>query len=97
MDLSRRFVHCEDVIEQRSGEDLVLFHLESGHYYSLNELGARVWELCDSTRPLAEIVDLLETEYDVSREKLLNDVGMLVKGLLENNLLEAGVPHETTK
>lgn len=52
---------------QRSGSDLVLFHMESGNYYSLNELGAAIWELIDGRRPILEVTRLIEAEYDAPR------------------------------
>jgi hypothetical protein len=87
MTLSDCLTHSEHAIAQRSGSDLVLFHMESGNYYSLNELGAAIWELIDGNRPILEITSLLEAEYDAPPELILNDCRELIAGLLENDLL----------
>lgn len=79
--------HNPEVISQTSGESLVLFHMSSGKYYSLNELGARIWELCDGSRPFSEIVGLIEAEYDAPQNVILEDSGTLVAALLEGDLL----------
>jgi Coenzyme PQQ synthesis protein D (PqqD) len=79
--------HSEHVIAQRSGSDVVLFHMESGEYYSLNELGATIWELIDGRRPIAEVANLLETEYDAPRELILEDCRELIASLMNNDLL----------
>jgi hypothetical protein len=39
--------------------------------YVLNETGARVWELVDVRRSLADITDILRQEYDVEAERLV--------------------------
>jgi hypothetical protein len=79
--------HNPDVIAQPSGESLVLFHMSSGKYYSLNELGARIWELCDGSRSFGEIVGLVEAEYDAPPEVILEDSRTLVAHLIEGDLL----------
>jgi len=87
MELFSCFQHSEDVIAQRTGADLVLFHMESGRYFSLNELGAKIWELCDGCRPLIEVADQLEAEYDAPREVILQDCRELIDSLLTKSLL----------
>jgi hypothetical protein len=79
--------HSPDVIAQPSGETLVLFHMNSGKYFSLNELGARIWELCDGGRTFSEIVGLVEAEYDAPQDVILEDSRSLVAHLIENDLL----------
>jgi hypothetical protein len=87
MKLSDCLSHSEHVIAQRSSSDLVLFHMESGQYYSLNELGATIWELIDGRRPILEITRLVEAEYDAPPELILADCEELIARLLENDLL----------
>ncbi len=87
MNLSDCLTHSEHVIAQRSGSDLVLFHMESGNYYSLNELGATIWELIDGRRPILEVTRVLETEFDAPPELILADCRELIASLLENDLL----------
>ena len=83
-----RFVHTSDVIAQPSGELLILFHMESGKYFSLNESAARVWEFCDGARTAEEITRLLMEEYDAPPEAG-NDVAMLLQDLARKGLLKA--------
>jgi len=35
--------------------DSVLLDIDSGEYFSLNEVGGRVWELCDGPRSIDSI------------------------------------------
>jgi PqqD family protein of HPr-rel-A system len=93
---SVRFVRDADVIAQPSGESLVLFHMESGRYFSLNECGARIWAGCDGTRTSAEIAQLLVEEYDtgpaVREDEAREDVSALLSQLLENGLVKTVEP-----
>lgn len=89
MPLYDRLEHNPDVIAQSSGESLVLFHMSSGRYYSLNELGARIWELCDGSRSFSEIVALVAAEYDAPQGVIFEDSRTLVAALIEGDLLLA--------
>jgi Coenzyme PQQ synthesis protein D (PqqD) len=83
---SARFVRDADVIAQPSGESLVLFHMQSGRYFSLNECGARIWDGCDGTRTGAEIAELLIKEYYAPAE-VRDDVSDLLLQLTEKGLV----------
>jgi hypothetical protein len=80
-------VRDADVIAQPSGEWLVLFHMQSGNYFSLNESGSRIWELCDGTHTEDRIAQLLMEEYDAPPE-VRDDVSALLMQLSGNGLLK---------
>ena len=82
-----RPVRNADVIAQRSGDSMVLFHMESGKYFSLNECGQRIWEACDGTRSENEIADLLRAEYEAPAQ-VKDDVLALLQRLSSNGLLK---------
>ena len=90
MDTSARPVPCEQVISQAAPGALVVFHLESGEYYSLDEIGSRIWELCDGSRTLSEITDVLCGEYDAPWTSVHADVLELVGTLEKEGLMDAG-------
>ncbi len=70
-----------------SGESIVL-ELDSGVYYGLNEVAARVWTLAQSPVTLHAVVRTLLDEYDVAREQCERDVLGLVHELRERGLLD---------
>jgi coenzyme PQQ biosynthesis protein PqqD len=64
----------DEVIFQKASNDFLLFNMDDGNYYSLNEVGSRIWELCDGTRSVEQIIDTLAQEYDAAKELLAQDV-----------------------
>jgi len=56
--------------------------------YELDEVGGRIWELCDGTRSAADIAGALTQEYDVTPEQALADVQEFVQDLKAKGLLE---------
>ena len=75
------------IIARRSGETMVLLHTESGAYFTLDEVGARVWELCDGSRTVPDVVGTLYEEFDAPRELLEADVRALLAELADERLL----------
>lgn len=81
------------VSARRVGEEMVLLDADSGLYYGLNAVGARVWELLGNGRTLEEAAAAIAREYEVSPEDCRRDVGDVVRDLLAQGLLaepEAG-------
>jgi len=59
----------------------VLLDIESGEYFLLNDVGKRVWDLCDGTRTVAQVADAICSEYDVPPDTALDDTGALLENL----------------
>jgi hypothetical protein len=59
----------------------VLLDIESGEYFALNDVGKRVWDLCDGTRTVAQVADTICSEYDVPADTALDDTGALLENL----------------
>ena len=51
--------------------------------YVLNETGARIWDLLDGQRSLAEIRDVLVDEYEVELSTVQDDLIEMVGGLAD--------------
>jgi hypothetical protein len=47
--------------------------------YTLNEVGARVWQLVDAQTPVARIVQVITSEYEVSEEEAAADIVELLQ------------------
>ncbi len=72
--------------ENASGTQLLL-NMTNGQYFALNEVGSRVWELCDGQHSVAQIVEIIAEEYDAPRNVIESDVQELLGGLANERLL----------
>ena len=75
------------VLVQRAAGTLVLLDLDGGHYYALDEVSARVWEMCDGTHGVDAIVQTIGTEYDAPVDTIYEDVLAFLQEMLDENLL----------
>jgi hypothetical protein len=77
------------VVVQQAGDVQVLLSLDSGCYYTLDEVGGTVWRLCDG-RPVSEIVAQMCVEYDAPPAQIQSDVLELLAALKAERLLDVG-------
>lgn len=66
---------------------VVILEYESGTYFTLNEVGSRVWQLLTQGNTVQAILNQLLQEYDVSKERLHQDLLNIVKELQVKGLI----------
>lgn len=84
---SARLARAPHVETAMQGAQTVLLDVDRGRYYTLNEVGGRIWSLVCEGTSFAEIVDRVCAEYDVSRERGEQDADTLLRELLGKSLL----------
>ena len=62
-------------------EEVMVLNLETSFYYSLNETGARIWELLDQGKTAEQIAGTFMTEYDVNEKVAQKEVASFVAEL----------------
>ena len=60
----------------------------SGRYFGLNEVAARILELVREPQSVANIEEALALEYDVSRERLREDINGFLSTLASRGLIQ---------
>jgi hypothetical protein len=89
MKLDSKFAIPPQVMARTVGAETVILHLESGTYFGLDPVSARIWQLIEKGKSLAEVCDAMVEEYDVSRDVLERDALGLVRDLVEKKLVTA--------
>lgn len=67
--------------------EMVLLNLWSGRYYTLNAVGAMVWECIREGRTLGDIHHAICARFDVSPDRAEEDLLLLVNQLKGEGLL----------
>jgi hypothetical protein len=83
---------CDTVLASPLGGEVVLLEPEEGVYYSLNEVGARIWDIIRDPVSVDMICGLIAREYDVDLEECRADVHRLLTELLDHGLAETHPP-----
>jgi hypothetical protein len=87
--LDEKISLSSDVVDTTLSEgEVVLLHLESKMYYSLNSTGERIWRGLKEGLSLREISRRLQSEFDVDEEQADRSVLDLVDELCEQKLAQ---------
>jgi hypothetical protein len=93
IDRFRRLKQTEGILKQEVSGSIILFNMEDGRYFAVNDVGLRVWELCDGTKSVAEVLSAVADEYDAPAATISEDVlGLLDELWNERLVVEADPP-----
>jgi hypothetical protein len=67
--------------------EVVILSLQSGQYFGLNEVGARVWNLIQEPKTVDAVIQAVLKEYDVSLDQLERDLFTLLEQMITNKLI----------
>jgi hypothetical protein len=81
IDQNSVFGRRDRVIAQQVEGQSVLLDVDSGEYFSLNEVGGLLWELCDGSHSVASMVDVICEQYDAESSVVLTDATELLESL----------------
>jgi 2-keto-4-pentenoate hydratase len=65
MQLTNQPRHSPAAAHQAVGDEAVLINLNTGSYYTLNEIGTLFWDMLTGQRSIAECARLVAQEYEV--------------------------------
>jgi hypothetical protein len=87
MEMHSVFCKNEDVVSRKIVDELILVPIRKSvadmeSLYTLNEVGARVYELVDGERSVRDICTVIVEEFDVSTEKAEADVVEFLEQLI---------------
>ncbi len=77
----------EEVASKVIDGEAIIINLANGIYYSMDKVGAHVWDLFQSGYTLEEVVASVTGQYNVSRDQAELNVQDLVRELVQENLV----------
>ena len=85
--LPTRIMLSPEVFFQELEGEAVLLDLHNEYYYSLDDVGTRMWQLLVEHREVATVVERLLAEYDVDEATLRRDLAQLIAALADAGLV----------
>lgn len=83
-----RVVATEGQVSCDLDREAAILNLESGVYYGLNAVGARIWHLIQEPRTVNELLGILLKEFEVSPERCEADLHELLRKLVAEGLVK---------
>lgn len=87
LELESRPARRPEVLARQGESETILLDVDSGCFFTLDQVGARIWDLCDGSASVSEIVTIVCNEYDADRDTVEADVLELLTELSRERLL----------
>jgi hypothetical protein len=87
-DTEKRVVLKDGYLLEEFDQEITVYHPTLTTSLYLNETGALIWNLCDGSRSVSEIILLLSTHYPESSAQIELDVINLINRLIDQNIAE---------
>jgi Coenzyme PQQ synthesis protein D (PqqD) len=71
----------ENILFRQVENEGILLHVSSGTYYSLSETSILFWRALSESRPLILAVEQITNEYEVDRDRVLEDLANFLQDL----------------
>lgn len=82
--------HAGNAISREINGEVVLLTPEDSTVHVLDEVGSRIWELCDGDATIAAIADTIVAEYEVTREEAQADILEFIGKLFDLGVIKTG-------
>ncbi len=77
----------ENVVWSCIDNEAILLNLENGFYYTLNDVGCKIWELIDGKRAISGIGLEICSMYAISQQQVEQDLCGLFQDMLQEKLI----------
>jgi len=79
MEMTKRYNKNSSMVARRVANEVVLVPIRQNvgdlqNIYTMNEVGARIWELLDSGEAVADIILAISSEYELEQTQAEADV-----------------------
>lgn len=92
-DFNRVYKKSENIVFRKIADEYILVPIKNNvgdlqNIYTLNEVGARIWELIDGKKALEQILNELLNEYEVEKGVIEKDLDTYIKQLESEQAIE---------
>ena len=89
MDLSTNLTRSEKIVFTHLDDTIVMMDVEEGHYYELDPIATRIWELIEEGSTVGAICDALVEQYEVDPQECRQDTLEFLERAAERGLVLA--------
>ncbi len=81
------FARSLDLVASEIEGEVVILGIETSHFYNLNRVGSRIWDLLDTPKRIPEICEALMTQFNVSATDCQSEVRVFIERMLAQGLV----------
>ncbi len=88
LELSQTITRHNDMLSAEIGGEAIMMSIEKGAYFGLNPVATRIWDLIEQPKSIAELIQTITDEYEVSAEQAAEDVQAFVADMIERGIAQ---------
>lgn len=85
-------INRDKIVWRKVDQETVILNLDTGYYYTLDELGGYIWELALEENDLDKIIEHVVERYDTDRATAEVDVKSLLDDMTNEGFFISGKP-----
>ena len=78
---------AENVTFEVVADEAILIDINTGTYFSLNEVGTEFWELLDGKQTIAQHATIIANKYEVETSMVIDDLLELAEEMANDKLI----------
>jgi len=79
----------KEYVWKEIGDQVVILHLDSGRYYTLNTTGSLVWKCVMEQFSTDQIAERICSRFEVDEESCRSDAEGIIQGFVEKGMIVA--------
>ena len=87
----------KDVVWTKLGEEVAILNSDTGTYFGLDPVAARIWCLMAEGKTTEDVVSTLLSEYLVDEQRLRSDLSELIEQLVARSLVKISNDEESPR
>jgi hypothetical protein len=87
VDLQTLVSRSDSLVSSAIEGEVTMMNVQTGKYYGLTTVGARIWALLETPTPVTALCDQLVTEYRVGRETCENEVLTFLQRMADEGVI----------
>ena len=78
---------AENVTFEVVADEAILIDINTGAYFSLNEVGTEFWEMLDGVHSIEQHAATIATKYEVKTSMVVDDLLELAREMVQDKLI----------
>ncbi len=87
MDRNNVLQQADSVTFEIVADEAILIDINTGIYFSLNEIGTEFWQMMDGSQTIEQQAATLAAKYEVEPEMVVSDLLELAEEMAKDNLI----------
>jgi hypothetical protein len=92
VDLHTLVARSDSLVSSAIEGEVTMMNIQTGKYYGLTTVGARIWALLEHPMPVAAVCDQLMAEYRVGRETCESEVLTFLRRMADEGVVSFTSP-----